>query len=90
MYFDLEKKEYQKRPVKEQVEVASLIGEWRKARMARPRCMYTSCSAPVMAARKPDTSAACATLEVIVTESPAHLRKVKDVETGLALIKPAA
>ena len=30
------------------------------------------------------------TLEVIVTESPAHLRKVKDDETGLALIRPAA
>ena len=27
MYFDWEKKEYQKRPVKEQVEVASLIGD---------------------------------------------------------------
>jgi hypothetical protein len=25
---------------------------------------------------------------VIVTESPAHLRKVKDEETGLALIRP--
>jgi hypothetical protein len=30
------------------------------------------------------------TLEVIVTESPAHLRKIKDDETGLALIRPAA
>ena len=30
------------------------------------------------------------TLEVIVTESPAHLRKVKDEETGLALIRLAA
>ena len=29
------------------------------------------------------------TLEVIVTESPAHLRKAKDAESGLALIKPA-
>ena len=27
------------------------------------------------------------TLEVIVTESPAHLRKVKDKESGLALIR---
>jgi predicted DNA-binding protein with PD1-like motif len=30
------------------------------------------------------------TLEVIVTESPIHLRKVKDPESGLALIRPAA
>jgi predicted DNA-binding protein with PD1-like motif len=28
------------------------------------------------------------TLEVIVTESPAYLRKVKDAATGLALIRP--
>jgi hypothetical protein len=28
------------------------------------------------------------TLEVIVTESPAHLRKVTDPETRLALIRP--
>ena len=27
------------------------------------------------------------TLEIIVTESPAHLCKAKDVETGLALIR---
>jgi predicted DNA-binding protein with PD1-like motif len=30
------------------------------------------------------------TLEVIVTESPRHLRKVHDDETGLALIDPRA
>ena len=29
------------------------------------------------------------TLEVVVTESPANLRKVRDTETGLALIRPA-
>jgi uncharacterized protein len=28
------------------------------------------------------------TLELVVTESPAHLRKVKDATTGLALIEP--
>jgi predicted DNA-binding protein with PD1-like motif len=28
-----------------------------------------------------------ATLEVIITESPAHLHKVKDQATGLALIR---
>ena len=30
------------------------------------------------------------TLELAVTESPAHLRKVKDKQSGLALIRPAA
>ena len=28
------------------------------------------------------------TLEVLITESPVHLRKFKDPSTGLALIKP--
>jgi predicted DNA-binding protein with PD1-like motif len=30
------------------------------------------------------------TLEVFLTESPAHLRKRKDRESGLALIRPDA
>jgi predicted DNA-binding protein with PD1-like motif len=30
------------------------------------------------------------TLEVVLTESPAHLRKKHDPETGLALIDPQA
>jgi hypothetical protein len=30
------------------------------------------------------------TLEVVLTESPVHLRKAKDPETGLALIRPQA
>jgi predicted DNA-binding protein with PD1-like motif len=30
------------------------------------------------------------TLEVIITESAAHLRKAKNAQTGLALIRPAA
>jgi predicted DNA-binding protein with PD1-like motif len=28
------------------------------------------------------------TLEIIIAESPAHLRKAKDAESGLALINP--
>ena len=30
------------------------------------------------------------TLEVIVTETPEHLRRVHDEETGLSLIRPSA
>jgi uncharacterized protein len=30
------------------------------------------------------------TLEIVLTESPAHLRKRHDPESGLALIKPGA
>jgi predicted DNA-binding protein with PD1-like motif len=30
------------------------------------------------------------TLEVVLTESPVHLRKVKDPQSGLALIHPQA
>jgi predicted DNA-binding protein with PD1-like motif len=93
MYFDWEKKEYQKRPVKEQVEVASLIGDVAEG----PDGAATLHIHIVVGTRDGSAKAGHLgeargrpTLEVIVTESPAHLRKVKDGETGLALIKPAA
>ena len=72
MYFDWDKKDYLKIPVREQVEVASLIGDVAEA----PRHLGEAHVRP--------------TLEVIVTESPTHSRKVKDPESGLALIRPAA
>ena len=93
MYFDWEKKEYQKRPVKEQVEVASLIGDVAEGPDGAPTLHIHI----VVGTRDGSAKAGHLgearvrpTLEVIVTESPVHLRKVKDAETGLALIKPAA
>jgi len=92
-YFNWEKKEYEKIPVREQVEVATLIGDVADDPKGRPTLHIHI----VLGTRNGSAKAGHLgeghvrpTLEVIVTESPAHLRKVKDDETGLALIRPAA
>jgi predicted DNA-binding protein with PD1-like motif len=91
LYFDWSKKDYIKIPLREQVEVASLIGDVAEGPSGDPALHIH-----LVVGRR--DGSACAghlgeghvrpTLEVIVTESPAHLRKVKDKETGLALIRP--
>jgi uncharacterized protein len=93
MYFDWEKKAYQRIPIHEQVEVASLTGDVAESPDGKPSLHIH------LVVGKRDGSAMAGhlaeahvrpTLEVILTESPAHLRKVKDPESGLALIRPAA
>jgi uncharacterized protein len=92
-YFDWEKKEYLKIPVREQVEVASLIGDIAQAPSGEPSLHIH------LVVGKRDGSAAAGhlgdghvrpTLELVVVESPTFLRKKKDPETGLALIRPQA
>jgi uncharacterized protein len=93
MYFDWERKEYQRIPVREQVEVASLTGDVAEGPDGKP-----SLHIHLVVGKRDGTAMAGhlaeahvrPTLEVILTESPAHLRKVKDPESGLALIRPAA
>ena len=91
MYFDWEKKDYLRIPVREQVEVASLIGDVAVAPSGGSALHIH------LVIGKRDGSAMAGhlgkahvrpTLEVILTESPAHLRKIKDARTGLALIHP--
>jgi uncharacterized protein len=91
LHFDWQEKDYQKIPVREQVEVASLIGDI----AADPEGKPTLHIHVVVGTRDGSAKAGHLgeghvrpTLEVVVTESPAHLRKVKDTETGLALIRP--
>ncbi|MGA8079576.1 MAG: PPC domain-containing DNA-binding protein [Xanthobacteraceae bacterium] len=93
MYFDWEKKTYSRIPVCEQVEVASLIGDVATSPDGKPSLHIH------LVVGKRDGSAMAGhlgeahvrpTLEVIVTENPAHLRKVKDENSGLPLIRPAA
>jgi predicted DNA-binding protein with PD1-like motif len=76
--------------VNEQVEVASLIGDVATAPSGEPALHIH-----LVVGRRDGTAMAGhlgqahvrPTLEVILTESPAHLRKFKDPETGLALIR---
>jgi predicted DNA-binding protein with PD1-like motif len=89
MYFDWQSKSYLRIPVSEQVEVASLLGDVAMAPTGGP-----ALHAHLVIGRR-DGSAMAGhlgeahvrpTLEVILTESPAHLRKTKDPQSGLALI----
>lgn len=91
-YFDWEKKEYLKNPVREQVEVVSLIGD------VALKDGEPSVHAHVVVAKR-DGSAwgghllearVRPTLELILEEAPGHLHKTPDAESGLALIDPAA
>ena len=90
-YFDWETREYLEIPVDEQVEVASMIGDVAMGEDGGP-----ALHVHLVLGRR-DGSALAGhlaegyvrpTLEVVITESPAHLRKAKDPESGLALIRP--
>jgi uncharacterized protein len=88
-FFDWESKQYQPIPVEEQVEVASLVGDIAVGPDGKP-----SVHVHAVLGRRDGTALAGhlqeghvrPTLEIIITESPAHLCKVKDAESGLALI----
>jgi predicted DNA-binding protein with PD1-like motif len=90
-YFDWERKEYIDIPVREQVEVASLNGD-----VALSPDGKQALHIHLVIGRR-DGSAMAGhlkeahvrpTLEVIITEAPAHLRKAYDPESGLTLIRP--
>lgn len=92
-YFDWESKDYLENRVDEQVEVASLNGDVALA----PDGAQTVHVHVVLGRR--DGSAIAGhlveahvrpTLEVVLTETPAHLQKVVDKASGLALIRPEA
>lgn len=89
-YFDRATMTYQDIPVTEQVEVLSLLGD-----IATKDGEPAVHAHAVLGFRDGSTvgghvqrAIVWPTLEVIVTESPAHLRKRLDEETGLALISP--
>jgi predicted DNA-binding protein with PD1-like motif len=87
-YFDWEKKDYKKIPIDEQVEVLSLIGDVAlkdgeptvHVHVVVGRSDGSTRGGHLLEARVRPT------LEVILVESPAHLRKEHDPESGLALI----
>ena len=88
-YFDLERKDYQPIPVDEQVEVLSIVGH-----VTREPAGGRNVHAHAVLGKRDGMTVGGhlleghvrPTLEVVLTESPAHLRRRKDDETGLALI----
>ena len=90
LYFDWRKKDYLRIPVTEQVEVASLIGDVAEGPSGQAELhvhLVVGKQDGLAMAGHLGEAHVRPTLEVIVTENPAHLRKRKDPETGLALIQ---
>ncbi len=87
-YFDRARKNYQRIPIAEQVEVLSFLGNIAQsdegpklhAHIVVGKSDGTAHGGHFLAGR------VWPTLEMILTETPAHLRRVHDAETGLALI----
>ena len=94
-FFDWEKKDYRKIPVREQVEVASFVGDVALGSDGNP-AIHVHVHVHVGVSRSDGTAMGghlleahvCPTLEVVVTESPKHLHKRNDPKSGLALIVP--
>jgi len=91
-YFDWEQKEYRRIPIDEQVEVVSLLGHVALADDGPAVHAHAVVAGADGAARGGHLLEGHVrpTLEVVLTESPAHLRKRYDPESGLALIAPDA
>lgn len=89
-YFDWQKKEYQSIPVQEQVEVLSLLGDVALADDKPAIHAHVVVAGRDGAARGGHLLEAHVrpTLEIVLSESSAHLRKRYDPTSGLALIAP--
>lgn len=88
-YFDWETKEYRRIPVQEQCEVVSLIGDV-ATRDGEPQLhMHVVLGTSDGSAKGGHLLEGHVrpTLEVIITESPTHLYRQHDPESGLALIR---
>ena len=89
-FWDWERKEYERIPVQEQAEVLSLAGDIAEDEHGGPKLHLHA----VLGRRGGATvgghlldARVRPTLEVIINESPAHLQRVHDGRTGLALIR---
>ena len=89
-YFDWARKDYKRIPVREQVEVVSLVGDIAEGERGEPRIHChavlgradgAALGGHLLEARVRPT------LEVMLVESPSHLRRKHDPESGLALIR---
>lgn len=88
-YFDWERKDYRRIPVREQCEVVSLIGDVTCGPQGRQLHLHAVLARADGAALGGHLLAAHVrpTLEVIVTESPGYLQRRIDPETKLALVR---
>jgi len=89
-YYDWDRRDYVPMPVEEQVEVVSLNGDIAVDAEGAPALHLHA----VLGRRDGGTlggdlqdGTVRPTLEVLITESPAHLQRVHDDATGLALIR---
>jgi predicted DNA-binding protein with PD1-like motif len=88
-YYEMERKEYKKIPIEEQVEVLSLVGDIATKEDGEPQL-----HAHVVLGRPDGTTRGGhlleahvrPTLEVVLVESPEHLKREWNEEVGLALI----
>jgi predicted DNA-binding protein with PD1-like motif len=88
-YFEWDRKAYKRIPVREQVEVVSLVGNIALSPEGGP-----ALHAHIVVGKSDGTAMGGhllgghvrPTLEVALTESPAHLQRAIDPETGLALL----
>ena len=90
-YFDWETKDYQRIPVDEQAEVAAFTGDVAYGPDDQPslhiHCVLGCRGGRAVAGHLLEGHVR-PTLEVVLTDSPVHLRKRHDPESGLALIAP--
>jgi uncharacterized protein len=88
-FFDWETKNYRKIPVNEQVEVVSLLGDIALGPDGKPalhpHVVVSRADGMAMGGHLLEAHVR-PTREVVLTESPRHLHKRKDGESGLALI----
>ena len=87
-YFEWEKKQYKKNPVNEQVEVLSFLGditlEKEEAKL-HVHCVVGRADGTALGGHLMDGKVR-PTLEVIIREAPAHLKRTWNEEAQLALI----
>jgi uncharacterized protein len=89
-YFDWESKAYEDIPVREQVEVASLLGDIGQDDSGGPALHIHAVLGKrdgTAVAGHLATGHVRPTLEVVLIESPEHLKRRHDPETGLSLIR---
>ncbi len=89
-YFDWQRKDYNRIPIREQVEVVSFVGDItcgeKGAHKLHPHIVLAKSDGTAHGGHLMEAHVR-PTLEIVLTETPAHLYRETDPETGLALIK---